>query len=118
MATIAAALNGPTNDGIIEVSWSTLTTSDRDGSGVAIAEHPDKTVHVVGNFSGSAEITIEGSNDGGTGWFELKDITGTALSYLAAGGDLILENPTLIRPLLASGDSSADIDVFLVARAV
>ena len=117
MATIDATQLGPTNDGVVEVSWIGLDTTNRDGNGVAMAKHPDKTVHVIGNFSGSAEITIEGSNDGGTGWFELRDITGTALSYLAAGGDLILENPTLIRPLLAAGNGTTDIDVYLAARA-
>ena len=118
MATIPGIQIGPTNAGLIEVMWTGLDTSNRDGSGVLMAKSPDKTVQVIGNFSGSAEITIEGSNDGGIGWFELKDITGAALSYLAAGGDLILENPKLIRPLLSSGDASADIDVFLVAVAV
>ena len=116
MATIEAALTGPTNDGVIEVLWEELDTSNRDGSGVLLAQYPDKTVQVVGNFSGSAEITIEGSNDGGTTWFELRDITGTALAYLATEGDLILENPKLIRPLLAAGDASADLDVYLIAK--
>ena len=116
MATIAAVLTGPTNDGIVEILWETLTTTNRVGGGVLLAQYPDKTVQVIGNFAGSAEITIEGSNDGGTTWFELRDITGTALAYLAAEGDLILENPKMIRPLLASGDASADIDVYLIAK--
>ncbi len=117
MATIQAVLTGPTNDGIVEILWETLTTTNRPGSGIQLAKYPDKTVQVVGNFSGSAEITIEGSNDDGTTWFELRDSTGTALAYLAAGGDMILENPKLLRPLLAAGDGSADLDVYIVTRA-
>lgn len=117
MATIAAALNGPTNDGIIEVLWEGLDTSNRDGSGVKLVNYPDKTVQVVGNFAGSADVSIEGSNDGGTTWFELRDSADAELGYLATGGDVILENPTLLRPILASGNGTTDIDVYLVARA-
>ena len=118
MATIPGIQIGPTNAGLIEVTWIGLDTSNRDGSGVLMAKSPDKTVQVIGNFAGSASIAIEGSNDGGTGWFKLKDITGTVLAFTEAGGDLILENPKLIRPLLTLGDNDTDIDVFLVAVAV
>ncbi len=117
MGTITANQLGPTNEGLIEVLWEALTTTNRVGNGILLAKSPDKTVQVLGNFSGSASVAIEGSNDDGTTWFSCKDITGTVLAFTVAGGDLILENPKLIRPNLTVGDGSADIDVFLVAVA-
>ena len=115
MATITAVLTGPTNEGVVEVSWGTLTTTNRPGSGVLIAKYPDKTVQVLGTFGASASIAIEGSNDAGNTWFPCHDITNTVIALTAAGGALIVENPKLIRPNLSAGDGSTDVDVYLVA---
>ena len=115
MVTIAAVLTGPTNDGLIEVVWETLTTTNRPGSGVQLARVPDKTVQVLGTFGASASIAIEGSNDDGTTWFPCHDITNTVITLSAAGGTLIIENPKQIRPVLSNGDGSTDVDVHIVA---
>ena len=115
MATIAAVLNGPSNDGIIEVVWETLTTTNRPGDGVQLARAPDKTVQVLGTFGASASIAIEGSNDDGTTWFACHDITNTVITLSVAGAVLVIENPKLIRPVLSNGDGSTDVDVYLVA---
>ena len=115
MATIAGVQTGPTNEGLIEVLWEALTTTNRPGSGVLLGRTPDKTVQVFGTFGASASIAIEGSNDGGTTWFACHDISNTAIALIAAGGALIVENPKLLRPNLTNGDGSTDIDVFIVA---
>ena len=115
MATIAAVLTGPTNDGLIEVVWETLTTTNRTGAGVQLARAPDKTVQVFGIFGASAAIAIEGSNDDGATWFPCHDITNTVITLSAASGVLVIENPKLIRPVLANGDVSTDIDVYIIA---
>ena len=115
MATIAAVLTGPSNDGLIEVVWETLTTTNRPGSGVQLARAPDKTVQVFGTFGASASIAIEGSNDDGTTWFACHDITNTVITLSVAGAVLVIENPKLIRPVLSNGDGSTDVDVYLVA---
>ncbi len=117
MATIAAVMTGPSNTGLTEVLWETLTTTNRPGLGVALGKSPDKTVQIIGNFSGTASIAIEGSNDGGTTWSPCHDITNTVIAVTAAGLVLIVESPKLIRPNLSSGDGSADVDVYLVAIA-
>ena len=115
MATIAAVLNGPSNDGIIEVVWETLTTTNRPGQGVQLARAPDKTVQIFGTFGTNASIAIEGSNDEGVTWFLCHDITNTVIALTAASGALIVENPKMIRPVLTNGDGSTDIDVYIVA---
>ena len=115
MATIPAVLTGPSNDGIIEVVWETLTTSNRPGSGVQLARAPDKTVQAFGTFCASASVAMEGSNDDGTTWFPCHDITNTVITLSAAGGVLVIENPKMIRPVLSNGDGSTDVDVYLVA---
>ena len=115
MATIIGVLNGPSNDGIIEVVWETLTTTNRPGDGVQLARAPDKTVQVFGTFGASASIAIEGSNDDGTTWFACHDITNSVITLSAAGAVLVIENPKLIRPVLSNGDGSTDVDVYLVA---
>ncbi len=117
MATVSAVLTGPTNEGIVEVKWETLTTTNRPGSGVTLARFPDKTVQALGTFGASASIAVEGSNDDGTTWFPCHDITNTVIALTAAGGALIVENPKQIRPNLSSGDGSTDVDVYIVAVA-
>lgn len=117
MATIAAVLTGPTNDGLTEVVWETLTTTNRVGSGVLLAATPDMTVQVIGNFAGTALLKIEGSNDGGTTWAGCHDIAGDLISIGAAGMVLVVENPKLIRPNLIDGNGTADLDVYLIATA-
>ena len=115
MATIAAVFTGPTNDGLIEVVWETLTTTNRTGAGVQLARAPDKTVQVFGVFGASASIAIEGSNDDGTTWFACHDISNAVIAMVGAGAVLIVENPKLLRPNLSDGDGSTDVDVYIVA---
>ena len=73
----------------------------------------DKTVQLIGTF-GSATVVIQGSLDGTT-WATLTDPQGDALSFTAAGLNLVAENVRYIRPS-ASGGSSQDIDVYLLVR--
>ncbi len=115
MATITGVLTGPTNDGIVEIVWETLTTTNRPGNGIESAKFPDKTVQVIGTFGASASIAVEGSNDDGTTWFACHDITNAVIALTAAGGALIVENPKLLRPVLSNGDGSTDVDVYVIA---
>ncbi len=115
MSTITGVLTGPTNDGLVEAVWETLTTTNRPGSGMRLSRVPDKTVQVLGTFGASASIAIEGSNDDETTWFACHDISNTVIALTAAGATYIVENPKAIRPVLSSGDGSTDIDVYIVA---
>ncbi len=40
--------------------WETMLDDDT-GDPIAVPNYPDKTIQVLGNFSGSASILIEGS---------------------------------------------------------
>lgn len=113
MAVLPAKITEPDNDGVILVTWETLTDGD-SGEPVLVARYADKTVHSDGSYSGSGSITMQGSNNN-TAWFTLSDHADTDISLTAdTVGAVIAQNPLWIRPLVASGDGSTDIDVFLV----
>lgn len=114
MATIKGVTTYPTRS-VARTIWETLTSANAVGSGEALDRHPDKTVQLTGTF-GSATVIMQGSNDGGTTYFTLQDAQGDALSFTAAGGNVILENPALIRPSASGGDGTQDIDVILISR--
>lgn len=106
--------------------WENLGQGD-DGAPIKVPEYADKTVQVLGNFSGSAVCDIEGSCGAiasgahsapstDAHYSILHDPGGTALEIGAAGAEAILENPLWIRPNIAAGDGSADLDCFIVCR--
>lgn len=113
MAVVPAREEMPDNDGVVVITWETLTDADT-GSAVLAARYADKTVHSDGNYSGTATVTMQGSNNN-TAWFTLTDHAGTDVILDAdTTGFVIAENPLWIRPLVNSGDGSTDIDVYLV----
>lgn len=94
------------------ITWETLTESDT-AAAAEVPDYPDKTVTVTGTF-GSATVVIQGSNDG-TNWYTLSEIDGTALSFtVASETKTILENPLFVRAS-ASGGSSQDVDIIIIA---
>jgi hypothetical protein len=101
-----------TNAGRFVAQW-TLTDADATGDWIETSIGADKSVQVI--FSaGSGTVTLQGSNEPGTpttGW-GLRDVTHTALSFTASGGDQILEHSLKVRPVL-SGGSGATIQVYL-----
>ena len=114
MATRPVKVSGPDARGVVIVTWETLTTTNTDGAPALVPGYPDKCVQGVGNFSGSASVALQGSNDG-TNWFACSDQAGTDIAMTAATiGAVVAENPLYVRPLLSSGDGSADVDVILV----
>lgn len=95
------------------VKWEGLTNGDT-GSGVRVANWQDRSIQALGTFDTST-LTIQGSNDGGTTWATLRDPSGTALTFDAAGLKQVLEICDLIRPSCAGG-ASTDIDVYMMCR--
>lgn len=93
------------------VTWTEIGQSDT-ASPVQLGAWADRSVQVTGNFAGSASLTIEGSNDGTT-YAVLTDPQGDSLTFTAAGLKGIVEIPRYIKPVLASGNGSTDIDVIL-----
>lgn len=70
------------------------------------------SVQITGTFG--TNCTIQGSNDGGTTWVTLKDLTGTDMVFTAAGGAEFSTSYERIRPLSTGG--GADLDVYFVFR--
>ena len=70
-----------------------------------MGRYSERTVQVSGTF-GSATVVVEGSNDG-TNWFALTKPAATAISFTAAGGASIVENPLYVRPKSTGGTASA-----------
>jgi len=65
-----------------------------------------------------ADIILEGSLDGGTTYFPLKDPSSTAISLTAAGGRAVLEHTPHVRPRVTGGDGSTALVAILMARRV
>lgn len=95
--------------------WEAITTTNTVGTGVKVSEYKELTMQAIGNFSGSATISLQGSIDG-TNYATLPEYDGTAATLAAAGITGSPASPLYVRPAIASGDGSADIDVYLVAR--
>lgn len=101
----------------IHIIWETLTDADGVGELVTIPAISDRCVQVVGTFGGNT-VTIEGSNvpvPGAGDWFTMHNNLGDLLSFTAAGGDAVLENPYHIRAV-STGGTSVDVDVHLFGR--
>jgi hypothetical protein len=97
------------------VFWETLTTTNRNGTPVTLSGAVlDMMAQALGTFGASATITMQGSLDGGSTYFTLKDPADTDAALAAAGGVALRDKPLLIRPALTSGDGSTDVDVYLM----
>lgn len=98
------------------ILWEALTTTNLDGDWVETLMLSDMTVQVLGSFTGTPTLTMQGSNDGGTTAVTLTDPAAVDITFSAAGGSQILENYGWVRPLLSGGDGTTDIDVYLAAK--
>jgi len=114
MATVTPTRVVETGQDRIMHVWEGFAASADVGTAVEYGSWRDRTVQVLGTFTGSLEITIEGSNDGGTTWFPLtKTSDGTSIALTAAGGCGINEVAKLIRPRATAGSGGGDADVYL-----
>jgi hypothetical protein len=98
--------------GVNVAQWADLGGAET-GQSAMMAGYPDRTVQVAGTLGG-ATVVLEGSNDG-TNYFPLTKPGNTAISFTAAGGCAIIENPAFIRPK-ASGGTAAHILVTISGR--
>ena len=108
------------------VLWETVTCGDT-GSAYEVPDWADSlTVQALGTFTDDdspvptgVTLTIQGSNDGTT-WSTLHADDGTAITFTAAGIEIIVELPRYVRPSLSTSGSSpevgGDVDVYLFAR--
>lgn len=112
MANITCNMT-PLNNQTMQAVWLAVTENDT-GLGALMAEWPDRTVQVVGDFTSSGAITMEGSNDG-TNWGTLNDFEGDALVITSAAPRLIAENTAYIRPRATAGSSVA-MDIYVIGH--
>ena len=114
MAVIDATVERLPN-GYTKITWLTLTQGDT-GAPVNVAQFPDRSVQATGTFSGAGAIAIQGSNDGGTTFGVLRDMSGDNIALATTQPNTIAENVEQIRPSVTSGDGSTDIDVFMICH--
>lgn len=79
------------------------------------ANSGDRTVQVTGTFGAGGTCIVEGSLDG-TNWFQLKDTTGTLISFTAAGLKPVLEYTTHIRFNVTAGDGTTSLVGILATK--
>jgi len=114
MATRTSTLQDAFIDNKVH-TWTGLLNGD-DGSPALYTGAGDRTVQVLGTFGVGGTIIFEGSLDGGTNWFPLKDPSSTAISFTAAGGRAVLENVLAIRPRVTGGDGTTSLTAIMCAR--
>lgn len=94
--------------------WETLTEADTCApQRVNISGTVLSSVSVVGTFGG-ATVVLQGSHDN-TNWATVKDATGSAVSFTAAGS---AETPStfVFYRFSASGGSSQDVDCRMTVK--
>lgn len=107
----------PTQGNTHRVVWANLLNTDT-GAPISIPGAADYTMQVfAANFGVGGTVILEGSCEATpTNFFSLKDPQGNNLSFTAAGGELVSENVTHIRPRVSAGDGTTDITVILLMR--
>lgn len=103
------------NDAQIIYTWPDLANGD---TGVAVSPKMfgDISVQVTGTFGSGGKMDLEGSNDGGTTWFILKDPQGSTLAIQNTIISKIQEYPALIRPNVNAGDGTTNLHIHLAGR--
>ena len=113
MATVTAVQVTATDIRHTRHKWEGFVASADVGTSVGMGNYSDRSVQVLGTFTGSLEITIEGSNDGGTTWATLTDPQGNNLVITAAKIEAITELVDKIRPRATAGSGGGDVDVWI-----
>lgn len=116
MATITPTAENISGDGsVIKRTWTTLTTTNDNGSPFPFAAWVDRSVQVTGTFGAGGTLRWEGSNDG-TNYVALTDPQGNSLDFTAAKIEAVTEICALARPRVTAGDGTTSLVVTLVAR--
>lgn len=95
-------------------AWTGLLNGD-DGDPASSVRSGDRTAQVYGTFGVGGTVVIEGSLDK-SHWFQLRDPTGTLISFTAAGGKAILESTPYVRPRVSAGDGATSLTALISVR--
>jgi hypothetical protein len=107
-------LRRTTDGSSISANWIGLAQNET-GTELFFSEYGDRSVQVVGNFSGGATLVWEGSNNG-TDYTVLRDPFGNAVSLTTAGLVAVTEATLYARPRVSGGDGGAALDVHTLIR--
>jgi hypothetical protein len=113
MATIIPTSAHPVK-GVSVVTWTDVGDSDTCVA-TTTAQYNRACVQTKGTFS-SATIVLQGSNDEGTTFAPLTDLTGTAISHTSAGIDGVGESPLEMRPSSTGGSSSSTTIILTLSK--
>lgn len=94
--------------------WSGLAQGDT-GTPISLSQFRGASVQATGTFSTGGQVDIQGSNDGGSTWATLDNLSDSALELTDTSIEGIREYTELIRPSVSAGDGSTLVDVNLVA---
>ena len=93
-------------------TFSGLTGASGTSPPFAIGSYVNATLAIQGTFD-SATVLLNGSNDGGTTWYALKDYLGTAVSATSNGLFILGTLPQLLQVSWSGGDSSTSLTAYL-----
>lgn len=93
-------------------TFAGLNGSSGTSPGFAVGPCANATLTIQGTWD-SATALLKGSNDGGTTWFALKDLHGTAISLTSNGIFVLDALPLLVQISWSGGDSSTALVAYL-----
>lgn len=113
MATIPWTHNGAiTNSNIYT---ATPLANGDDSHPVEAVFSGDRSVQIVGAFGAGGTVIVEGSCNG-TDWAQLRDPSGTLISFTAAGVRTIMEYTPYVRARVTAGDGTTAITAIFAVR--
>jgi hypothetical protein len=108
--------NGQTvvGDPTVVYQWQGLTFSGLDtGAPIGGMGWSDRSAQLAGTAGVGLNVVIEGSNDG-TNWVTLKDPFANPITFTTAGLSQVTEISQFIRPRVAGGDGTTNVNVTIV----
>jgi hypothetical protein len=113
MSNVTPTLDNSRLDNAV-FTWTPIGSSDT-GLVANYTGSGDRTIQVFGTFGSGGTLILEGSNDG-SNWAQLRDPTGTLISFTAAGIKAVLEHAVCIRPRATGGDGTTALTAILAVR--
>lgn len=89
------------------------------GERVKVGNYNDATVQIKGTFGVGGSVTMRGSDmadpdvETAAHWFTITDAQANAITKTAAAGEVHLEAPMWLSPIVTAGDGTTAIDVHL-----
>ncbi len=96
------------------IVWPGMSNGD-DGVPFELAQFPDRSVQVSGDFGVGGNLRIEGSLDG-VNYYALSDPQGNDLNFVGGKIEAITELVRYLRPRVTAGDGSTSLTVTMLAR--